>query len=280
MSTAVGGRPISRRSRLRGGVLAALVLRDWLIARSYRLSFAFDTVFGVLNLAVFFYISRTFTGVGTARLGGAPSYFAFAAVGVSLGLVIQASSAGIADRLRDEQVAGTLEALVVQPLSAAELCLGLVGFPFAFALIRAIGYLLVAAVLMGLDLSHASWVGLAAVLVASGLAFSALGILSGAAVLVVKRGAILVGTAIFGMSVISGSVFPRDVLPPWLEWVGGLMPTRFSFDGVRGALFGHGGWRFDAMTLALFGVVSIPVAVWIFARALRHARRAGTLAQY
>ncbi len=254
--------------------------RDWLTARSYRLSLVFDMLFGVLNLAVFFYISRTFAGVTPAALEAAPSYFAFAAVGVAIGLVIQASSAGIAGKLREEQLTGTLEVLAAQPLSAVELCMGLIGFPYLFALARAIFYLAIAAALMDLDVSRASWVGLFALFLTTGVAFSALGVLSGAVVLVVKRGETLVGTAIFAMTLLSGSVFPRSVLPDWLGWIGGLMPVRFSFDGVRNALFQGDGWGGDAATLGTFGLIGLPAAVWIFTRALRLAERAGSLAQY
>lgn len=254
--------------------------RDWLITRSYRLAILFDIAFGVLNLAVIFYISRTFAGVEPAALEEAPSYFAFAAVGVAVGLVIQASSAAIGSKVREEQLTGTLEALAAQPLSPTELCLGLVGFPYLFALVRALGYLAIAAAVMGLDVSDANWVGLVTVLLATGIAFVAIGVLSGAVVLVMKRGETLVGTAVFAMTLLSGSVFPRSVLPGWLEWIGGLIPVRFAFDGVRAALFTGSGWGAHVVTLTVFGLIGLPVAIWTFARALRLAQRAGSLGQY
>ncbi|MDX6401097.1 MAG: hypothetical protein QOF27_1703, partial [Gaiellaceae bacterium] len=67
---------------LRGQVLKAMVLRDVGVTRSYRLAFVLDVFFGVLNLAMFFFISRTFANVHGADLHGAPSYFAFASVGI------------------------------------------------------------------------------------------------------------------------------------------------------------------------------------------------------
>ena len=77
-----------RPSVPRGGVILAVIRRDVLVTRSYRLAFVLDVFFGILNLALFFFISRTFDDIATADLHGAPSYFAFAAVGIVLALVI------------------------------------------------------------------------------------------------------------------------------------------------------------------------------------------------
>src|SRR5438132_2332717 len=121
----------------RPGTVRALIKRDYFVARSYRLAFFLDLVFGVLNLVIFFFISRTFGGRTASELGGAPSYFAFVALGISVVVVMEATSIGLANRLREEQLSGTLEALVIQPVTAVELAVGLAGYPFLFAMIRA-----------------------------------------------------------------------------------------------------------------------------------------------
>lgn len=260
----------------------AIVERDFEITRSYRLAFVLDLIYGLLSLAVYFFISRTFAGVRSSQLAGAPTYFAFAAVGVAAGVVIESASAAVARRVRDEQLTGTLEALVAQPLPPVQLCLGLVGFPFAFAIVRAILYLAVAAFWIHPGRTHASWLGVAAVLITSGIALSSLGVLAAAIVLVVKRGELLVANALYGMVLLSGSVFPISALPSWLEDVGRVMPLRFALDGIRAAMFGgttHR-WAHDVLVLALFGLLGMPVAVWSFGRALGVARRAGSLGQY
>jgi ABC-2 type transport system permease protein len=264
----------------RARVVLAMFRRDILVTRSYRLAFVLDVVFGLLNLALFFFISRTFARVGGANLHGAPTYFAYASVGIAITIVVDAASAGLAHRIRDEQLTGTLEALLMQPVTTAEVSFGLAGFPFAFAMLRAVFYLLVAAVWFHLDLGRASWPGFALVLIVSGVAFSGLGVLLGAAVLVIKRGDVLVGLVIFAIGLISGALFPIAVLPAWLEPIGKVMPTRFAFDGLRAAMFVGSGWWTDVAVLTVYSVVGIPLAIWVFGRALNFAQRQGSLGQY
>ena len=257
-----------------------MMLRDARIQASYRVVLVLDLVLGVLDLLVYYFISKTFSGAGHAALGAAPSYFAFALVGIALTVVVNAASLGVATTLREEQLTGTLEALVTQPVSSTELAFGMCGLPFGFASIRVATYLLVGGALLGIDFSHTSWPGLVAILVTTAAAMSAVGIMTAAAVLVVKRGQTLSGLLIFGMSLAGGAFFPVSVLPGWLEAIGKVVPPRFAFDGLRHALYRGSGWEGDALVLAGFAAVTLPVAVWLFARALRYARRSGSLAQY
>jgi ABC-2 type transport system permease protein len=257
----------------------AIARRDFLITRSYRLAFALDAFYGLLALAVYFFISKTFEGA-SVDLGGAPSYFAFAAVGVAVGLVLDAASGGVASRLREEQLTGTLEALACQPLRSIELAVGLVAFPFLFALARAVVYLGAAVIWSGLDVSDTSWTGLVVVLAVSGVALSPLGLIAGAVVLVLKRGVVIVSAVVFALILLSGAAFPVSVLPGWLEAVSAVLPLRFAFDGTRAALFEGTGWAADVVALALFGLVGIPLGLLSFAGALSFAKRRGSVAQY
>jgi ABC-2 type transport system permease protein len=264
----------------RTAVVRAIAWRDFLVVRSYRLSLASQTVFGVLDLAVYFFISKTLGGVSSASLQGAPSYFAFAAVGIILGAVVDATSVSVASRLREEQLTGTLEAVTTQPLTPLELCAGLVSFPFVFASLRAALYLIVASFWMHLDVSRTSWPGVAATLAAAAFALAPVGIHAGAVDLLVKRGDGGVGGLVYLMAILGGAVFPISVLPDWLEWVGRAMPVRFAFDGVRAALFEGNGWGHDVLALVAFAAALTPVALAAFALALRRAKKAGTVSEY
>lgn len=257
----------------------ALVRRDFLITRSYRLSFGLEAVYGVLGLVLYYFISRTFDDVGSSDLGGAPSYFGFAAVGFVLGTVVVATTSSVGYRLREEQTTGTLEALAATPLGSTALSVGLVGFPFLFALSQAVLYL-GAAWILGLDVSNASWSGLAVVLLVSGVALAPIGVLAGAAVLVLKRGQMIAGAVVYLMTLLGGMLFPVSVLPGWLQPLTDLVPLRYALDGARDALFTGAGWVTDVAVLTVWAFVLWPLALFAFDRAGARARRAGSLSEY
>ncbi len=260
--------------------LLALVRRDFNLTRAYPLAFASDILFGVLNMAVFLFVSRTFGDAAPSTLQGAGSYFAFVAVGISITAVIQGTSVGLARRVREEQLTGTLEALVAQPVSATELSLGLAGFPFLFGMLRAAVYLGIAAPFMELDSATADWAGVVVMFLAITGSVASIGVVLGAMVLVSKRSEALVGMVSFALGTLGGALFPVSVLPGVLESLASLMPTKPAFDGVRAALFRGGGWGDDALTLVAFTVVALPIGISLFHGALALTRRRGSLSQY
>ncbi len=260
--------------------MLAILLRDYLVTRSYRAALAMDLAFGVVNVLIYYFISQTFEGVATSDLSGASSYFDFAAVGLVVTMVVTAAATGLARRIREEQLTGTLEVLAAQPVRTAELFAGLGALPFLLAGVRALLYLVLAALLLDLDTSHASWIGLGATLLATGAAMSALGMVAGGVVLVVKRGEIFLAALITGMALVSGAFFPVEVLPSWLQPLGDVVPTRFAYDGLRAALFRGDGWEGDMLALLAFASVGIPAGVWLGGRALEFTRRRGSLSQY
>ena len=266
-------------SLARPRILGALARRDFLIARSYRATFTLDLFFGVMNLVIFFFISKT-VELRTDTLDGAPTYFAFASVGIVLTVVMQATTTGLARRIREEQLTGTLEVLAVQPISSVEIAGGLTSFASVFGVVRGAFYLLFAAVVLGLDTSNTSFAGLASILVATGFTLSAIGIFLGALVLILKQGEILASVATFGLGLLSGAFFPRNLLPGWLQTLGDILPTRFALDGMRHALFQGGGWEGDMIALLATAVVLLPLSIGFFSYALIVVKRSGSLGQY
>lgn len=258
----------------------ALIRRDWRIMRSYRTALVSDLVFGCLNLVVYYYISRTVKVSVRGGLDGAPNYFAFVAVGVSLSIVLQAATTGVSRRLREEQLTGTLEALYAQPISATEVALGLAGFPFLFAVVRAFVYLLIAGLLLGLSFAHCAWVGLFASFVVTGLALGTIGMALAALVLVFKRAEAVGALGTFGMCLLGGAFFSAHVLPHWARPLASIVPTRFAFTAARGALFGRSEWISSTLVLAGMAVGLGAASLVLFSLALRHSVRRGTLNQY
>ena len=261
-------------------VVSALIRRDFLTARSYRVAFVMDLAFGLANILVYYFISRALGDLTTRNLAGAPTYFAFAAVGASMSLVIQVATAGLARRIREEQLTGTLEALAAQPVTTTEVAIGIAGFPFMFAMLRVALYVLVAGAFLDMDLGNADWVGFIIILLGSGAALGAVGVLLGSFVIAIKRGDSLIVLTSFVLTLFGGAVFPRAVLPEWLQIVTVVVPTRFAFDGVRNALFLGGAWAEEATSLFLEACVLFPLSLVAFGVAVARARHNGSLGEY
>jgi ABC-type multidrug transport system permease subunit len=259
--------------------LTALVRRDFSITRSYRAAFALDVFFGIMNLIVFYYVSRTVT-LRSDNLQGAPTYFAFASVGIVLTVVMQAATTGLARRIREEQLTGTLELLAMQPISSAQLAAGLTGFPFLFGTIRGALYIAFGGLFLGLPLENADFIGFGLLLAATAVTLSAIGIVLGGIVLVMKQGEALAAVVTFGFTLLSGALFPRQLLPEWLQVVGDVLPTRFALDGLRRALFEGGGWSGHLLALVLTSLALIPLAIWFLSALLKIVKKRGSLSQY
>ena len=257
-----------------------MVRRDLLITSSYRMAFVLDLTLGVISVFVYYFISKTLRIAAGQTLGDAPDYFSFAAVGVVVTLVIQGASTGVTRKIREEQLTGTMEVLTTYPTSPAEIALGLGGFPFLFAIVRAMLYLAVAATFLGLDVSSASWIGFASMMLLTGLTLSSIGIFVGAIVIVVNRGEVLAPLISMALGFFGGAYFPIDALPGWAEFLGNLTPTRYVFDGTRQALFLGDGWGGDAFALIPYCLLALPASIAAFSAALSRARRRGTLGQY
>ena len=265
---------------IRYAVAAALTRRDFEINRSYRVAFAFDIFWGVLDVLFYYYFSQIVGIAPAADLGGAPSYFAFALAGMAVSVVVLSATSTISSRVREEQLTGTLEFICGNPVRSSEFALGTAAFPFLYASVRVVIYLILAVAFLGLDAGDVNWAGVAVTVPLSALAMLGIGIVAAAATVVFKRGGSVVGVAVFAMTFVSGALFPISLLPDWLQPIGEAMPTKAALDAMRQSLYGDEGIWHEALVLIGWSLVLLPVSLWLFSLALNKARAQGALAQY
>jgi len=129
-------------------------------------------------------------------------------------------------------------------------------------------------------LNAANWLGVFAVLLATLLAFSGLGILSASYLLLFKRGNPAKWFVLGISSVAGGMLFPVSILPTWLQLLARLNPVTYALDGMRIALLGNADFAallYPLGVLLLFSVFLLPISVLTFAWALRRTKMNGTL---
>jgi ABC-type multidrug transport system permease subunit len=268
-------RPAGRPSA--AAAVLAFARRDLALRRVVKFALALDLIFGALNLIVFQFIGRVLRDPVPGSVTHAGGYFSFASVGIAFFLVIQTATTGITRQIREEKQNGTLELVVAQPVSSGALALGLAGFPFLFATARTLLYLFLAAAL-GLDASRANWAGVVVVLLAAAPSMAAVGIVLAAVAVVLDRGDVLARFVAFGLGFLSGAYFPVSEFAAPVRALSAVLPTCVALDGQRAALAG-GSWWPAAAALGVCDVVTLPVAIAIFAGSIRWARRHGRLSR-
>lgn len=257
----------------------AFLRRDLQVARSYRAALLGQVAGTLLFLASFAVVAPVIDDDFASTYGA--GYVAFAAVGIAVTGALLSSLQAFSEGVREAQLEGTLEAFLMAPARRQSVITAMGAYPVAAGVAAALLTLVVAKVSTGdFDVQPLSLL-LAAV--ASVAAFAALGLLAGAAVLVVKRGNPV--ATLLGMvgSVTGGAYAPVDTFPSWLRQVADLNPITYALEAWRGALLGGeapGGIGHPLAVLVVVALVAGPLAWWALGRAVDVARTDGTLASY
>jgi ABC-type multidrug transport system ATPase subunit/ABC-type multidrug transport system permease subunit len=264
--------------------LRAFLRRDVRLHLSYRFAFALG-FFGILfNVAVFFYLARLVTEARVPVLQQYGSdFFPFLLIGIAFRGYLGVALNHFAGSLRAEQMMGTLEMLLASPLKLSTLLGATTSFTFVYHTITVAGYLLLGLLMGSLSLERMNIPVELLVMIPTVASFAALGMLSAAFMMTVKRGdpvnfLINAAATLFG-----GVYFPVEVLPDSLQLISRALPITYSLDAMRKALLLGSGVEEVARelgVLVLFALVLLPVGLLVFRYALRQARREGTLGQF
>jgi ABC-2 type transport system permease protein len=264
--------------------LPAFVRRDWKIALSYRNAFVAEVLAIAGQVLVLSFVTRLVDPRRMPAYGHTvPSYLAFVAIGLVVNLTVGVLLYEVSTAIRQEQLTGTLESLMVTPTASATLQIGSVAYQLIALPIRA-GVLLAAiAIGFGLDL-HAGGLAPAALLLLAFMPFAwGMGLLAAAAVVTFRRGSGVTGLLVMGVGFLSGAFFPLALLPAWLRAVAGWNPFAITIDGAREALLGGTGWGpagADLLRLAPLAAAGLALGLVAFRAALARERRRGTLGRY
>jgi hypothetical protein len=132
--------------------LRAFLRRDLLVMLSYRVAFAGDLLFIAAQAVLFYFIAQIVDPGRLPAYGGTPTtYMEFVMIGVVVTTVSGLLLQRVATAIREEQLMGTLEALLMSPTSVATVQAGSIAFDLLFVPVR-MGVLLGAVALaFGLD---------------------------------------------------------------------------------------------------------------------------------
>jgi ABC-2 type transport system permease protein len=266
------------------GKLTAFLRRDCLTAWSYRIAFVSDALGLALQTVTFYFVGLMVNDSLLPSYGGTkPTYLEFAVVGIALSMFIALGLSRVARAVRSEQLMGTLESVLMTPTSPATVQLGSVVYDLIYVPIRTGVFLAITAALFGLQFDLAG-LGEAALLLLAFIPFVwGLGIVTAGATLTARGSAAGVGFGVSVLTLISGTYFPLDLFPGWVQAFAEFNPLAITIEGMREALLGGADWSTigsDLLKLIPMSVVSLLVGIAAFRFALRRERRIGTLGHY
>ena len=263
---------------------SAFFWRDLTEARSYRLAFVMQNVVAFVPLVTLFFLDRVFHDleVGViSQYGG--NYVTFALVGIVVTTYSAAALRSFSGSLRNAQVSGNLEVLLLTRANLETMLFGWSLYPFLRATLQSLAYLVAGYLILGLELGQANSAGVVLTLALTMATMVSLGIVAASFVLVFKRGDPFTAALVLGAGLFSGTMYPVTVLPNWLEYVAKAIPQTHTIEAMRQAILNSASLSDIApqlLTLLGFALVSLPISIWIFRKAMTRAKREGSLAHY
>lgn len=264
----------------------AFVVRDFQLAVSYRLEFFMRLLSILFVVTTLFFISQIFAGrIDTPYEQWDDPFLAWVTALPFLNYFMVGFSS-LATAIRSEQAQGTLESVLMTPINIPTLIVASSGWDFLLATFQSFLYLFFGWSLFGAQYRGNFLLALA-FLVLTTLVLASVGILSASFAMVFKRGdpfGVIIGT---GSALFSGVFFPTQLMSKvggkGFGYVSRIIPTTYGIDGIRRVLIQGQGFaeaRDPLITLLLFLAVLLPFSLWVFSRAVRRAKREGSLIQY
>ncbi|HSC77774.1 MAG TPA: ABC transporter permease [Candidatus Acidoferrales bacterium] len=262
----------------------AFVRRDFLTDASYRLAWLLQSAEILLIAAIAYFLGRFLRQQGLEAVTSfAHDYFSFVILGIAFFDYLGTALNSFAHAIREGQVTGTLETLLVTQTRLESIVLGSSLYPFLSSTARVTSYLVVGALFFGLPLGNADWGAALLLLALSIVAFSSFGIVSASFTLLFKRGDPFTWLLLGASGLLGGVFYPVAVLPPWLKAVAQFLPITYCLEGMRRALLAGDGvaeLRRETLVLLLFAGVGLPLALALFRWSVHRAKLTGALAQY
>ena len=264
--------------------LWAFLKRDFLEEASYKFSFV-ASVFGIfLSSATFFFISKLISPNSTSVLdpyGG--DYFSFVIIGIAFSGLLTMFEKRLPGIIRQAQVTGTLEAILVSRTSIPVILFGSSLYYILFSVVSTVFHLTLAVTVFGMKIAKINWPGALITFFLTFLCFLSIGILSACFILVYKKGNPF--SWIYGSvsGLLGGVFFPIKVLPAWIKWISYLLPVTYSLEGLRKSIITSSAFSEilpSIVALSIFALIFFPLSLYLFRVALKKAKKDGTLIHY
>jgi ABC-2 type transport system permease protein len=262
----------------------AFVRRDFLVAWSYRAAFISDWLNLFLQIILFYFVGKLIAPSSLPTFGGETvTYVEFVAVGIAVTSFLQIGLNRVVTVMRDEQMMGTLESLLLTPTAPTTMQLGSVTYELLYVPVRTVIFLALTAAFLGARFDVSGIAPACVVILAFVPVVWGIGMISAAGVVVFRRGLGVIGLFTIVLTATSSAYFPIDLFPGWVQTLAQANPITVALEAEREALLGNAGWDPVPSALAVLipaAAVAIGAGIFAFRLALRRERSNGTLGLY
>lgn len=236
------------------------------------------------SVFTFFFIAKLFGKAAAPHLqeyGG--EYFPFVLIGIAFSTFLGVGLGTSASAIRQEQMLGTLEAMLITPTRASAITIYLSLWNFIFSSFNILIYLVIGRFVFGIKFSVSQPLLILLILFLSILSFSSLGIISSSFVMIFKRGNPVNWIVSSSFDLLGGIYYPIAILPEPLQIISHLLPITHALKALRGVLlagYSFSQVKIEILALLAFAVILFPLAILFFEYALKWAKKDGSLCQY
>jgi ABC-2 type transport system permease protein len=204
-------------------------------------------------------------------VSGGGSYFDFVAPGfIGMGIMMSGLTAVGAALAREREV-GTLDGLLMAPISRASIILGKTVAQTLRNLLQGAIIILLAVLVFGIHV-RGNPLLIAIILILGTLAFLGIGIVATSIAKEQESAQFILGFLQFPMMFLSGVLFPIEQMPLPLQYVSKVLPLTYAVDALRKVMVlgaGVDGVAFQLLILVVLGAVTILLGMPLFDRAVR-----------
>jgi len=237
----------------------------------------------VVAVVPLFFISRALQPLMSEAIRGeGDQYFGFLLIGMICMSTLPIAVASIPNAVNGAISSGTLESLLDTPTSVPGVLAGLISYEVVFTALR----MLLLAIVGGLFGAAILWSRLPLAALVVGLIVLVhvpIGLLAAAGVLAFRTAGPIPQGVLVLSGLLGGAYYPTHVIPGWLESVSQALPLSYGLRALRRVMMQEhldfSVWS-DVLILVVFAIPLWSIGVWVFAVALRHARRCGQLSRY
>lgn len=199
---------------------------------------------------------------------GEQNYFQFMAPGIIAMVVVMAVMIGLAASISREKELGTLDGILVAPISRLCIILGKALSQTTRGLLQGSIVLLLSIFLFGVKI-HGSIPLVALLLFLGVFSFIGLGILISAIAAEQETAMMIMMTLTFPMIFLSGVFFPVEQMPGFMQVISKILPLTYTIEALRKVIIlgaGISSLGKELIILVTFGTITLAIAVPVFKR--------------